>query len=136
MPCGESTLVNKWHRSGPLVNDIGIKLARSRSVHRQAEQSAAQSRAELKTTLLAGAAWMLVAGANLSPAMAQADYPARSDCKIDGLVVVAILEEKMLVAVPSRHELAGAASLDLQVLAKQPFILFSRANSPELYDNI
>jgi hypothetical protein len=40
---------------------------------------AAESRAQMKTMLLAGTALMLVAGANLSPAMAQATSPARWD---------------------------------------------------------
>jgi DNA-binding transcriptional LysR family regulator len=51
-------------------------------------------------------------------------------------LVVSILEEEMLIALPSRHDLAASASLPLEALSGEPFILFPRANSPELYDNI
>src|SRR3984893_7610238 len=56
--------------------------------------------------------------------------------EVDGLLVVSILEEEMLIALPSRHDLAASASLPLEALSGEPFILFPRANSPELYDNI
>ena len=39
----------------------------------------------------------------------------------------------MVIALPSRHDLA---SLPLEALSGEPFILFPRANSPELYDDI
>src|ERR1700719_2783863 len=55
--------------------------------------------------------------------------------EVDGLLVVSILEE-MLIALPSRHDLAASASLPLEALSGEAFILFPRANSPELYDNI
>jgi DNA-binding transcriptional LysR family regulator len=42
----------------------------------------------------------------------------------------------MLIAVPSRHDLAASATLAREALSGQPFILFPRANSPEFYDNI
>lgn len=61
----------------------------------------------------------------------------RSPCReVDGLFVVSILDEAMLIAVPSRHPLAASASLPLEALTEEPFILFPRANSPELYDDI
>jgi DNA-binding transcriptional LysR family regulator len=56
--------------------------------------------------------------------------------RFDGLVVVPIVEEEMLIALPSRHELAISEALALEALAEQAFILFPRANSPELYDTI
>lgn len=56
--------------------------------------------------------------------------------EVDGLLVVSIIEEEMLIALPSRHDLAASASLPLEALSREPFILFPRANSPELYDNI
>jgi DNA-binding transcriptional LysR family regulator len=56
--------------------------------------------------------------------------------EVDGLLVVSILEEEMLIALPSRHDLAASASLPLEALSGEPFILFPRANSPEQYDNI
>src|SRR5246127_864833 len=55
---------------------------------------------------------------------------------VDGLFVVSIVDEEMLIALPSRHDLAASASLPLEALAREPFILFPRANSPEVYDNI
>ena len=55
---------------------------------------------------------------------------------VDGLVVVSIVEEDMLIALPAQHELAASSSLALDALAGEPFILFPRANSPELYDHI
>ena len=42
----------------------------------------------------------------------------------------------MLIALPSRHDLAASASLPLEALTEEPFILFPRADSPELYDDI
>jgi DNA-binding transcriptional LysR family regulator len=56
--------------------------------------------------------------------------------EVDGLVVVGILEEEMLIALPSRHRLSTSASLALEALTGEPFILFPRASSPELYDTI
>jgi DNA-binding transcriptional LysR family regulator len=56
--------------------------------------------------------------------------------EVDGLVVAAILEEEMLIALPAGHALAASASLALAALSGEPFILFPRASGPELYDNI
>ena len=56
--------------------------------------------------------------------------------EVDGLLVVSIIEEEMLIALPSRHDLAASASLPLEALTAEPLILFPRANSPELYDDI
>jgi DNA-binding transcriptional LysR family regulator len=56
--------------------------------------------------------------------------------EVDGLLVVLIIEEEMVIALPSRHDLASSASLPLEALSGEPFILFPRANSPELYDDI
>jgi DNA-binding transcriptional LysR family regulator len=56
--------------------------------------------------------------------------------EVDGLFVVSIIEEEMLIALPSRHDLAASASLSLEALSGEPFILFPRANSPEVFDNI
>jgi DNA-binding transcriptional LysR family regulator len=56
--------------------------------------------------------------------------------EVDGLFVVLIIEEEMLIALPLKHELAAAESLPLEALAGEPIILFPRANSPELHDDI
>jgi DNA-binding transcriptional LysR family regulator len=42
----------------------------------------------------------------------------------------------MLIALPARHALVASASLALEALSREPFILFPRASNPELYDNI
>jgi DNA-binding transcriptional LysR family regulator len=55
---------------------------------------------------------------------------------VDRLTVVPILEEEMVIALPAQHELAASSSLRLATLAREPFILFPRTNSPELYDHI
>jgi DNA-binding transcriptional LysR family regulator len=52
--------------------------------------------------------------------------------EVDGLLVVSIIEEEMLIAL----NLAASASLSLEALTGEPFILFPRANSPEVYDDI
>jgi len=50
--------------------------------------------------------------------------------EVDGLFVVSILEEDMLIAVPSRHDLAASATLAREALSGQPFILFPRGQQP------
>jgi DNA-binding transcriptional LysR family regulator len=56
--------------------------------------------------------------------------------EVAGLLVVSMMDEEMLIALPSRHDLAASASLPLNVLSGEPLILFPRANSPQLYDYI
>ena len=56
---------------------------------------------------------------------------------IRGLIVDAVLDEPMLVALPAGHRLAqedGAAPLG--ALAEEPFILYRRRSGPGLYDAI
>jgi DNA-binding transcriptional LysR family regulator len=58
-----------------------------------------------------------------------------------GLTVRPLLEEPMLVAVPSGHALAKGVSsktqpLPLSALAKETFILYKRPGGPGLYDTI
>jgi DNA-binding transcriptional LysR family regulator len=47
-----------------------------------------------------------------------------------------IFAESFVVALPINHHLAMAESLDLSVLATEPFILFPRELAPGLYDSI
>jgi DNA-binding transcriptional LysR family regulator len=47
-----------------------------------------------------------------------------------------IFQESVVVAIPSNHHLAMLASIDLAVLATEPFILFPRELAPGLYDPI
>jgi DNA-binding transcriptional LysR family regulator len=57
-----------------------------------------------------------------------------------GLTVRPLLEEKMIVALPTGHALARgartAAPLPLAALAKETFILYKRPGGPGLYDTI
>jgi len=58
-----------------------------------------------------------------------------------GLTVTPLLEETMLVALPSGHDLAlrknkDDAALPLKALAAEPFILYRRRTGPGLYDAI
>jgi DNA-binding transcriptional LysR family regulator len=54
----------------------------------------------------------------------------------DGLNTQLLVEEDMLVALPATHRLSRQASLSLSALAEETFILFPRAISPGLYDNL
>jgi DNA-binding transcriptional LysR family regulator len=56
--------------------------------------------------------------------------------EIDGLVVYPMIEEEMLIALPSDHVLAASRTLSLASLAGEAFILFPRTRSPGLYDEI
>ncbi len=54
-----------------------------------------------------------------------------------GLVVQPLLEERMLVALPTGHAFAhGNAPLQLTELANETFILYKRPGAPGLYDSI
>lgn len=52
------------------------------------------------------------------------------------LTVQPLLEEEMLVALPSGHRLAGASPLPLSALASETFVLYRRPTGPGLYDSI
>ncbi len=47
-----------------------------------------------------------------------------------------VFEESLIVALPATHQLAVADSIDLSLLAREPFILFPRQLAPGLYDPI
>jgi DNA-binding transcriptional LysR family regulator len=47
-----------------------------------------------------------------------------------------IFQESVVVALPTNHHLAAQESIDLAVLATEPFILFPRELAPGLYDPI
>lgn len=55
-----------------------------------------------------------------------------------GLLVQPLLQEKMLVAMPASHRLAGdfATPLSLESLSNETFILYKRPGAPGLYDSI
>ncbi|MBP0447007.1 hypothetical protein J8J14_19705 [Roseomonas sp. SSH11] len=60
--------------------------------------------------------------------------PTRGEAQ--GLKVVLLRAEPMLVALPSDHELAGMAAVPLRQLSKETFILYPRRNGSALYDAI
>ena len=47
-----------------------------------------------------------------------------------------IFQESLVVALPTNHHLAKLDSVDLSLLAAEPFILFPRQLAPGLYDPI
>lgn len=53
-----------------------------------------------------------------------------------GFTVTPLDEEPMMVVVPSSHRLAGRYAVDLAELKGEPFILFSRALGPGLYEEV
>jgi DNA-binding transcriptional LysR family regulator len=52
------------------------------------------------------------------------------------LAVQPLLEEEMLVALPTGHRLAGTTPLPLPALAGETFVLYRRPSGPGLYDSI
>jgi len=60
--------------------------------------------------------------------------PALGDT--DGLVTRRLPDEKLWIALPARHRLAGRSQIDLVDLAGDPFILYPRSNGRLLYDSI
>jgi len=54
----------------------------------------------------------------------------------EGLIIEPLVDEDCVVALPSGHALANSPSLSLESLAKEKFVLSSRAFSPALYDAI
>jgi DNA-binding transcriptional LysR family regulator len=47
-----------------------------------------------------------------------------------------VFEESLVIALPTHHPLANLDSIDLRLLAREPFILFPRQLAPGLYDPI
>lgn len=54
----------------------------------------------------------------------------------EGLQVRPLLRERLCVAVPREHRLAGRASLRLRELAEESFVLFPRPQVPRTYDHL
>jgi DNA-binding transcriptional LysR family regulator len=52
------------------------------------------------------------------------------------VTVKVVFEEPLIVALPVNHQLATVDSIDLSLLATEPFILFPRQLAPGLYDPI
>jgi DNA-binding transcriptional LysR family regulator len=60
--------------------------------------------------------------------------PGRNDP--DGVQVHRLVEESMMIALPSDHALVKASALPLSALAKDRFLLFSRSAGPGFFDEI
>jgi len=58
----------------------------------------------------------------------------RSEPLVKGLATETVLEEKMMVAVPSGHRYAGRQSVKASEVATEPLIAVEREILPELYD--
>lgn len=53
-----------------------------------------------------------------------------------GLAGEALVEEPFVCCIPATHALAGARSIALERLAREPFVMFARDVSPANYDNV
>ncbi len=53
-----------------------------------------------------------------------------------GLTTELVRSEPLVAALPSGHPLAGRKSMALALLAKEPFVLFSRARGPAYFDHL
>lgn len=58
----------------------------------------------------------------------------RSEPQVEGLVTEPVLEEELLVAVPSGHRYAGRQSVGVSEIASEQLIAVEREILPELYD--
>jgi len=47
-----------------------------------------------------------------------------------------VWRERMILAIPARHDLARSPSVSVRRLAEEPFIMFPRAIAPVLYDEV
>jgi len=60
----------------------------------------------------------------------------RGPISLPGVIVEPLLEEKLLVGLPSKHPLAAKKKLRVADLNEHPFIMISRKSSPELHDAV
>jgi LysR family transcriptional regulator, hca operon transcriptional activator len=60
----------------------------------------------------------------------------RGPISIPGTVVEPLLDEKLVIGLPSKHPLAGKKRLRIRDLNQYPFIMISRQGSPELHDAV
>lgn len=59
----------------------------------------------------------------------------RERLNIDGLLTETVLEDKLVVAVPADHALAGESLLAVGSLTEEPLVAVDRNMLPELYDD-
>ncbi|MEP7352030.1 MAG: LysR substrate-binding domain-containing protein [Acidobacteriota bacterium] len=60
----------------------------------------------------------------------------RGPVSLPGVVVEPLLEEKLVIGLPSKHPLASKKRLRVEDLHQYPFIMISRKSSPELHDAV
>ncbi len=60
----------------------------------------------------------------------------RGPVSLPDVIVEPLLEEKLLIGLPSKHPLAGKKRLRVEDLNAHPFIMISRKASPELHDAV
>jgi LysR family hca operon transcriptional activator len=60
----------------------------------------------------------------------------RGPLSLPGVIVEPLLEEKLLIGLPSKHPLAAKKQLKVADLNGHPFIMISRTGSPELHDAV
>src|SRR5690606_34719552 len=59
----------------------------------------------------------------------------RERSNIEGLFTETVLEEKLVVALPAGHDLAGERRLAVSSLTEEPLVAVERNMLPELYDD-
>lgn len=60
----------------------------------------------------------------------------RGPVSLPGVIIEPLLEEKLLIGLPSKHPLAVKKRLSIRDLNQFPFIMISRKGSPELHDAV
>ena len=60
----------------------------------------------------------------------------RGPISLPGVIVEPLLEEKLLIGLPSKHPLTAKKKLKVADLNQYPFIMISRKGSPELHDAV
>lgn len=76
----------------------------------------------------------LVAG--LKAGRLDAAFLRSASTDMSGLSIEPLLDEKMVVAVPADHPLAGEGKVALEDLAEETFVFYRRPTGPGLYDAI
>jgi LysR family hca operon transcriptional activator len=60
----------------------------------------------------------------------------RGPVSLPGVQIEPLLEEKLLIGLPSKHPLAAKKRIRIEDLNRHPFIMISRKSSPELHDAV
>jgi DNA-binding transcriptional LysR family regulator len=76
--------------------------------------------------------WEALAAGRLDAGLGQSPEPAA----VPDLTAQVIREDRLVVALPDGHRLAGAAEIELAALAGEAFVLFPRRHAPAYFDEI